>query len=470
MPDLATLRQQLNLRFDDAQLTDFCLDHFTAVYDRLGRGMLKDEKITLLLDYCRSRPAEMQRLETLLQDDPSSTGNQSTSTPSSRPLVGSTTTAATYNIHIQNAQGIAIGDGAQAHSGQNLPAPAQTAPPGISVRRMSDLFPTAYSRHLNAGQFPFITVLVDNTGAGCGTTRLCISAVIEDYSDTAVETLTLAQGQQIKVPLLPVLKQDAMERLNDIRPATLRVAVQQIEPAGRLLYDNTERIYLQARDIALLGQKAPDGSILDLSDYLAAWVTPRHPQLEILLNQAARRHPEGRLTGYQGVKSQQDADKVRQQALAIFSALRQDAGLVYVGSSLSLTFQNGQMIQRVRLPGETLASRGSANCADGSVLFASLLELAGIKPLLVIIPGHIFLAWRIIKNTEHYEYLETTMIGERPDAAPENVFRLAQTFAKTRVDLALQRGFFSRGLYDPGGFARLVDIAACRAKGIYPLE
>ena len=34
----------------------------------------------------------------------------------------------------------------------------------------------------------------------------------------------------------------------------------------------------------------------------------------------------------------------------------------------------------------------------------------------------------------------------------------------------LSKGYFGRGMFDPGGFARLIDIAACRTKGIMPLE
>jgi hypothetical protein len=37
-------------------------------------------------------------------------------------------------------------------------------------------------------------------------------------------------------------------------------------------------------------------------------------------------------------------------------------------------------------------------------------------------------------------------------------------------DNVLIKGHFSRGLFDPGGFARLVDVAACRIREIYPLE
>lgn len=63
---LSDLRRQLNQRFDDAELEAFCLDHFPAVYDKFGRGLRKDEKINLLLDYCRHRPEEQKRLAALL--------------------------------------------------------------------------------------------------------------------------------------------------------------------------------------------------------------------------------------------------------------------------------------------------------------------------------------------------------------------------------------------------------------------
>jgi nucleoside phosphorylase len=52
-PNATDLRHQLNQLFDDAQLEAFCLDYYPEVYDRFGRGMRKDEKITLLLDNSR---------------------------------------------------------------------------------------------------------------------------------------------------------------------------------------------------------------------------------------------------------------------------------------------------------------------------------------------------------------------------------------------------------------------------------
>ena len=158
----------------------------------------------------------------------------------------------------------------------------------------------------------------------------------------------------------------------------------------------------------------------------------------------------------------QGADVVRAQACAIFAALKQDANVVYVNSPLAMGREAGQVTQRVRLPTESLAAGGSANCIDGTVLFASLLELASIDPLLVLVPGHAFVGWRIWRGVDQYEFLETTMIGG-------NTFAAAQQEGRRQYEAALMRSDFSRGLFDPAGFARLVDVAACRGKGVMPL-
>jgi hypothetical protein len=96
------------------------------------------------------------------------------------------------------------------------------------------------------------------------------------------------------------------------------------------------------------------------------------------------------------------------------------------------------------------------------VLYASLLELANLQPLLVIVPGHAFVAWRTWQDTDDYEFLETTMTGTHDfDAALEAG---ARQFNEARA-----KSYFGRGLFDSEGFARLIDVAACRAKQIIPL-
>jgi len=379
--------------------------------------------------------------------------------PSSEPRSQGTT----YVTHIEHAERIAIGDGAQVVQQRSRDAEA-APPPGVQVALFTEIVPTAFCHQLTAEAFPLVTVTLDNTGHGCANAAVRIQARIEGYSDVAVASPDVPKGRQVKVALLPVLKPAAVATLNEIQPATLRVSVEQTAPVARTRYDQTRRIKLHARDTALLGVRAPDGSITDLTDYLAAWVTPRHPEIERLLRRAADRHPHRRFVGYQGASTlAKGADVVRAQARALFTALKEDADLTYINSPLNLGKQQDQITQRVRLPSESLAAGGSANCIDGTVLFASLLELAAIDPLLVIVPGHAFLGWRIWRGVDRYEFLETTMIGSAS-------FDAAQKAAQDRYDDVLMKGDFSRGLFDPGGFARLVDVAACRTQPIDPLE
>ncbi len=351
-----------------------------------------------------------------------------------------------------------------AASPESPPTPQHSATSGVAVTLLTEILPTAYCYQLTKETFPLVNVTVDNTGRASTDAVMRVQAVIEGFSDATITTAQVPQGTQAQITLLPLLRKDSVATLNEMRPTTLHVIVEQTAPSVHLLYEQTYPIRLHARDTALLAVQGTGSSIVDLSDYLAAWVTPRSPVMEQWLRRAAEYHPQKSIVGYQGANTlAEKAEVVRVQAQAIFTALKQEANLTYINSPLNMGRQAGQLTQRVRLPSESLAAGGSANCIDGAVLFASLLELASLEPLLVIVPGHAFVGWRIWRGLNQYEFLETTMISSSD-------FASAQQVGQQEYGEALGKGYFSRGLYDPVGFARLVDIATCRVKGIMPLE
>ena len=61
------------------------------------------------------------------------------------------------------------------------------------------------------------------------------------------------------------------------------------------------------------------------------------------------------------------------------------------------------------------------------------------------------------------EFVETTLIATHS-------FAEAQAERAGPVHGGAAARGFARGLFDPAGFARLVDVAACRKAGVYPLE
>ena len=78
-------------------------------------------------------------------------------------------------------------------------------------------------------------------------------------------------------------------------------------------------------------------------------------------------------------------------------------------------------------------SNTQANCVDGSVLFSSILKKIGLRPFLVLVPGHMYLGVYLDKDGDDFVGIETTMIGGSPaddedelEGAPEVVDQLAE--------------------------------------------
>jgi hypothetical protein len=344
-------------------------------------------------------------------------------------------------------------------------APSASAAPQVSVKLLTSSVPTAFCHNLSADDFPLVRICIDNRAEAKHLAQVYAQASIEGFSDTAVSSITIPAGECKEMTLLPVLQQGPCMTLKEIRPATLRVTARQFGSGDELLlHDQTYPVKLHAHDTALLGISVPGGKIIDLTDYLCAFVTPHAPGVEGLLRRALDYHPRHQITGYARASSIEEARRdTREQVRAIYSALKWDAGLAYVNSPLNFGKQEGQITQRVRLPTTSLhENKSRANCIDGTVLYASLLELANLQPILVIVPGHSFIGWRIWHVLDQFDFLETTLTGT-------DSFESALRLGQQQYNEARERGYFGRELFDPRGFARLIDVAACRDKRIYPL-
>ena len=98
----------------------------------------------------------------------------------------------------------------------------------------------------------------------------------------------------------------------------------------------------------------------------------------------------------------------------IFEAMRSD-GINYI--NVPSTFFEGA--QNVLLPDEMITN-GGGNCIDGTILFASLLELIGVRPLILILPGHAMVGmWSGASGSSPIVAIETTMVGSQSVTALE---------------------------------------------------
>lgn len=310
--------------------------------------------------------------------------------------------------------------------------------------------PTATYHLLNEQESPLVEIEVKN--GDLKPRRLRISSRLEGYSADAIDTIELdirgRPNDKYTVKQLPTLFPERIDAVRELTRASVIVLVEEI--GGTIETHESLAVWLLARNAAPLAVRDPStGGWVDLSRYFGAFVTPNRREIMLFLRQAARRHPEGRLTGYQG--------DVLLQVQAIFDALKQDADITYVNSLIAFNPEESARGQRVRLPRESLEEH-QANCMDGTLLFASLLEAATLNPAIVIVPGHAFVGWETGQNSGAWEYLETTMIGA-------NSFEEARAIGKQKATFWEQRAAAKPELFRRWS---LRDLRAVH--GVTPLE
>jgi hypothetical protein len=322
---------------------------------------------------------------------------------------------------------------------------------GIAINGSVRLNPvhSAVVHLLARGGQPLLSLELENQGGA--RRRLRVSVRVDGYSDESVDTLAVAPGARMTKELFPVFLPERIATLNTLTPATIRVHIDDLA-ARETLVDKTLALDLLAINSAPLSAKDPvTGDTLDQTRYFGAFVTPDDPAMEALIGEANRFLPAGAsFSGY--LKG-----GVRAQVQALYDALA-TRNTRYVDSTLDFNpAAQVQASQRVRLPRQSLAAR-QANCIDGTLLLASLLEHIGIEPAIVIIPGHAFLAWAPERGSDTWRYLETTVIGVNPfDKAVEIGTKRATAYEKRKDETGDAR------------FFRRWPLRDLRARQIFPL-
>jgi hypothetical protein len=327
--------------------------------------------------------------------------------------------------------------------------------------------PTGIYHLLDPETDPLLTVTITNLTHD--PRRLCVSAQIEGLSARAFRTLELERGEWKRsktIPLLPSLFPDQARRITEIQRATLHVVVEIFASVkNQQTHTDTWSSLVESHDtytVTLLSRGSSFNSVVDpatglardLTKYYGAWVTPHVESVQSLVRKAAEKVSDRQIAGYQG---RPDPARTAGQVRAIFETLK-EAGVCYIDSVIDWGAGPGQLTQRTRLPRESLRQR-SANCIDGTVLMASLLEAASLHPAIVLVPGHAFVGWETWNGTDQWDYLETTMIGSHE-------FEAACQRARTLFDRFASEDLPS----DFGPVRRVLKLDELRAQGILPME
>jgi hypothetical protein len=154
-----------------------------------------------------------------------------------------------------------------------------------------------------------------------------------------------------------------------------------------------------------------DDDVYDYTWLFASFVNEDNPLIDQILKTAAAQdigtNSDLAFSGYQG-----SLDDVMQQVFAIWNVF-QSHGIKYSDITGTSAPQVSVISQYVRTLTESF-NNNQANCVDGSVLFASVLQKIGIDTFLVLLPGHMMVGFFTDSEREQFHVLETTMLNNFP--------------------------------------------------------
>lgn len=216
------------------------------------------------------------------------------------------------------------------------------------------------------------------------------------------------------------------------------------------------------------------GEERDVSFVFAGYVNEDHPYVDKLLREGLNTGVVKSFSGYQA----KDKAEVYRQVYALWHALS-ERDLRY--SSITTTAATSDFVgsQHVRMLDDSV-NNGQANCVDGSVLLASLLRKVGIEPMLVMVPGHCYLAFQLDAEGKEFAGLETTLLGSSADEATPGLENLVDeewqeenswktfTTALALGTADLEKNAENFQAADNPNY-QLINIAAARKLGILPL-
>lgn len=266
-------------------------------------------------------------------------------------------------------------------------------------------------------------------------------------------------GQRVRIKDCDItLDGKLLGRLTEAENAlvTLRLQTREAEPV--LLAENTAVLELLPRN--------QWGGLTSLPDMVAAFSQPNDPAVDRLLKQAAGllrdAGKEAAINGYEfGTKHAWEI------VSAIWSAVGA-LGLDYVLPPAS--FESAG--QKVRSPSQVVDS-GIGTCLDLALLYAALLEQAGLNPLLIFKQGHAFVGvW--LKREEFTTSIVDDVTALRKRVKLKEMVLFEATLTTNRplplFSYAAESGFEQISEDEEHAFELAVDIRRARLQRIKPLS
>lgn len=274
---------------------------------------------------------------------------------------------------------------------------------------------------------------------------ITVKTWIPEYSDTGNVTLVLNPGKT----------ESFGPEINFIPEKLLKITAStpvQVQVRAYVLENNLEILIFSESYLAniepmqLMG---PEYLGVDLTLWQNVWVTPNMDSISSIHSEMSKIMPS--YGGYQLFGYDSMEESINKQVQTVYEVLR-DKGIQYVSNTTV-----GSSGQKIKYPIEVLRTK-QANCIEGALLFASILESIGIDVAIVDVPGHAFIAWKTEKESSKLNFLETTLAWNETPVSFEDAVSFAVESYEKEVEL---------GNFDSEK-SRIVYVSEARKEGITP--
>nr|WP_321298882.1 DUF4011 domain-containing protein [uncultured Sphaerochaeta sp.] len=216
--------------------------------------------------------------------------------------------------------------------------------------------------------------------------RISLTECFESVSDIHLKTLGKCSSYSSEVKGSIELK---------LKPNEIRSLTEEIEGRCYARLMTSDGIILETRISEYTVQ--PFNQWSGIAKELPIFITPNSQEVLDLV--ACARKFLLKATGRDNFDAYQSADKskVIDQIAAVFEAVAsQHIGYIEMLPS----FSEGQ---RIRLSDEIISQK-SANCLDMSLLFTSVLEAIGLRPVVIITNSHAYIGVRLSKSCDYFVF------------------------------------------------------------------
>ena len=253
-------------------------------------------------------------------------------------------------------------------------------------------------------QSPFPIFIFDSCDVSreqCSQKKIMVKTWIPDYTDTITATGVVEPNSKIVLSPSFKFKDNALYALSTPKQTLRHIEAYALENDHKILF-YSESKPVTIHPMQILSQKA----IPDQRLWIGVWVTPMADSITNIVNEVAKKLPNGKLLVYQYYYPEYSmATNSKLVVNAVFNVL-QSRNIKYVQNTGAASV--GQL---VNYPAETLRKKQGI-CIETAVLFASILERLGFQTFVIFIPGHTFVGWLTDYNSNVIDAIETTFIGD----------------------------------------------------------